>query len=83
MYPQALGAILIGVGGWALDEKTKYSDLSSVTFNPAVLLIIVGALMFIIAFCGCVGALRENKLLLQMVRNWFLFYPLVTLICWF
>ena len=64
---QAVGVILIGVGAWALAEKSGYSDVSSLTFNPAVLLIVAGALTFVVAFCGCVGALRENKLLLKVV----------------
>lgn len=61
-----ISIIFIGVGSWAHDEKKKYSDLDSLAFDPSVLLIIVGCLMFVITFCGCIGALRENKLLLQI-----------------
>ena len=57
------------MGAWAHDEKKKYSDLDSLAFDPAVLLIVLGSLMFVITFCGCVGALRENKILLQMVSD--------------
>ena len=57
------------MGAWAHDEKKKYSDLDSLAFDPSILLITVGCLMFVITFCGCIGALRENKLLLQIVSK--------------
>uniref|UniRef100_A0A672SZW2 Tetraspanin n=1 Tax=Sinocyclocheilus grahami TaxID=75366 RepID=A0A672SZW2_SINGR len=39
--------------------------LACLTVDPALLLMIVGILMFFITFCGCVGSLRENICLLQ------------------
>ncbi|XP_010211324.1 PREDICTED: tetraspanin-33 [Tinamus guttatus] len=33
--------------------------------DPAVLLVAVGVLIFLVTFCGCVGSLRENICLLQ------------------
>lgn len=66
---QIISIIFIGVGLWAHDEKKKYSDLDSLAFDPSILIIIVGCLMFVITFCGCIGALRENKLLLQIVSQ--------------
>ena len=66
---QIISIILIGVGAWAHDEKNEYSDLDSLAFDPSILLIVVGCLMFVVTFCGCVGALRENKILLQIVSE--------------
>uniref|UniRef100_A0A8B9ESR4 Tetraspanin 33 n=1 Tax=Anser cygnoides TaxID=8845 RepID=A0A8B9ESR4_ANSCY len=33
--------------------------------DPALLLLLLGVLVFLVTFCGCVGALRENICLLQ------------------
>ena len=57
------------MGAWAHDEKNEYSDLDSLAFDPSILLIVVGCLMFVVTFCGCVGALRENKILLHIVSK--------------
>ena len=37
--------------------------------DPAILLIVVGILMFLLTFCGCIGSLRENICLLQTVSG--------------
>ncbi|OWK49707.1 Tetraspanin-33 [Lonchura striata] len=39
--------------------------MACLAVDPAILLIIVGVLTFLITFCGCVGSLRENICLLQ------------------
>ena len=38
-----------------------------VLFDPAFVFLVVGLFVFIIGFCGCVGALRENTNLLLIV----------------
>lgn len=43
--------------------------LACLTVDPALLLMILGILMFFITFSGCVGSLRENICLLQTVSN--------------
>ncbi|NWW43325.1 TSN33 protein, partial [Pedionomus torquatus] len=39
--------------------------LACLAVDPAILLLVVGVLTFLITFCGCVGSLRENICLLQ------------------
>lgn len=44
-------------------------------FSPATLLIVVGILVFIIAFLGCCGALRESTCMVLVVNIFnYLFY---------
>lgn len=43
--------------------------MACLAVDPAILLIVVGILMFLITFCGCIGSLRENIYLLQTVRG--------------
>ncbi|CAF0765788.1 unnamed protein product [Brachionus calyciflorus] len=61
------GFFLFGVGVYAWIEKdtfTRLSNLSVIIFDPAFIFLVVGSFVFVIGFCGCVGALRENTNLL-------------------
>lgn len=58
----ALTLISIGVYSRIVKHETA---LACLTVDPALILMIVGILMFFITFCGCVGSLRENICLLQ------------------
>ncbi|XP_049602539.1 tetraspanin-17 [Syngnathus scovelli] len=64
-----LGAAFLAIGLWAWAEKGVLSNLSSITdlggFDPVWLFIVVGGVMFVLGFAGCIGALRENTLLLK------------------
>ncbi|XP_069100660.1 tetraspanin-17 isoform X3 [Pleurodeles waltl] len=64
-----LGASFLAIGLWAWAEKGVLSNISSITdlggFDPVWLFIVVGAVMFILGFAGCIGALRENTFLLK------------------
>lgn len=70
---------MIGIGVWAYIEKNKYyyqdiQTIYDVLLDLSILLIIVGAVIFIVGYAGCVGALRENLLLLRI------FYSIIILI---
>ena len=53
------------------------AELSQIHLDPAFIFIIVGAVIFIIGFCGCVGALRENTVFLLVVSLFYQVLPLV------
>jgi len=38
-------------------------------FREAIFIIIVGGIIFIVAFFGCCGAIKENRCLLLTVRS--------------
>lgn len=44
--------------------------MACLVVDPAILLTVVGVLTFLITFCGCIGSLRENIVLLQAVSPW-------------
>jgi CD63 antigen len=59
------GLFLIGVGAYVqIDAKEYISFLGSSYLNTPIILIVVGAVIFIIAFLGCCGAIKENKCML-------------------
>lgn len=61
------------------------SNLSSITdlggFDPVWLFMVVGGVMFILGFAGCIGALRENTFLLKFVSQVLLFCHITSLVC--
>lgn len=64
-----VGVAFLAIGLWAWSEKGVLSNISSITnmsgLDPVWLFLVVGFVMFILGFAGCIGALRENTLLLK------------------
>ncbi|XP_044533834.1 tetraspanin-33 isoform X2 [Gracilinanus agilis] len=58
-----ISMVLVAIGVYA--RLMKHAAMASLAVDPAILLIIVGILMFLLTFCGCIGSLRENICLLQ------------------
>lgn len=67
-FPQLLGVGLLAIGIYVQVESTfDMLRLSSILTSPAIVMIIIGALLFILGFCGCLGALLEIFFLLVIV----------------
>ena len=63
-----IATVAIGLGLWVLTDKGKIvTDSSDFFLDPTIMICIVGGITFVVAFLGCVGALRENLLLLKVV----------------
>lgn len=60
-----LGVVFLGIGIY-VQVETVFDNLNleSVLTNPAIALIIIGGVLFIVGFCGCFGALLEVFFLL-------------------
>lgn len=73
------GGILIGIGLYSFVDKFQATGLIKIDtyydilLNISIVLILAGGIVFIVSFCGCLGALRENVCLLK-------FYSLCLLI---
>lgn len=66
-----VGAVLLGFGVWGLVTKSLSSiddiaEDAGFSLDPMVGFIIVGGVIFLLGFCGCIGALRENTFILKI-----------------
>jgi hypothetical protein len=71
LYLQLSGGALLGVGLWTLLAKSHYvSLLATATFTATTyILIATGCTVFILGIIGCVGALKEKRVLLMIVST--------------
>ncbi|CAG5125991.1 unnamed protein product [Candidula unifasciata] len=65
------GFSLLAIGVWAHLEKERFTfdDVQSVfdfITDISILSITIGCLIFLLGFCGCLGALRENTCLIKL-----------------
>lgn len=64
------GAVLIGVGAYVqiqLKDYLDFIDLAGGSVNgPAIVLIVFGAITFVVAFFGCCGAIKENRCMVMI-----------------
>ncbi|XP_050399532.1 tetraspanin-33 [Patella vulgata] len=69
-----VGLICLSLGAYILVLKKKViRDAIDFILDPACVITVAGALMFLLAFFGCMGALRENTTFLKI------FYYITTL----
>lgn len=73
---QLFGGLLIGIGLYAFVDKwqltgwVKLENVYDVILNISLVMVIMGGVVFIVSFAGCVGALRENTCLLKFVSTY-------------
>lgn len=60
----------MAVGTWQLtDDEKVITDAVDFVLDPFIIICIIGAITFTIAFLGCVGAVREHILMLKSVSD--------------
>nr|XP_020733072.1 tetraspanin-15 [Odocoileus virginianus texanus] len=64
-FLQLIGGLVLSVGIYAEVERQKYKTLESAFLAPAIILILLGVVMFIVSFIGVLASLRDNLCLLQ------------------
>lgn len=64
---QLIGAFVLAIGIYAEVERQRYKTLEGAFLAPAVILIVLGVIMFIVSFIGVLASLRDNLCLLKVV----------------
>ena len=68
---QLLGCAILGIGIWLHIAKGSYAEIAP-TFkflSATALCIAAGAIVLVVGFFGCCGAIMENQCMLLTVRN--------------
>lgn len=71
LWFQLIGGFILAVGIYAEVERQRYKTLEGVFLAPAIILILLGIVMFIVSFIGVLASLRDNLMLLKVVSNLF------------
>ncbi|XP_013857304.1 tetraspanin-15 [Austrofundulus limnaeus] len=61
-----IGGFILAVGIYAEVERQRYKTLEGMFLAPAIILILLGILMFIVSLIGVLGSLRDNLCLLRV-----------------
>ncbi|KAJ8359928.1 hypothetical protein SKAU_G00164530 [Synaphobranchus kaupii] len=61
-----IGGFILAIGIYAEVERQRYKTLEGVFLAPAVILIVLGVVMFIVSFIGVLSSLRDNLSLLKV-----------------
>ncbi|XP_069070210.1 tetraspanin-15-like isoform X2 [Pleurodeles waltl] len=64
-----LGFVVLCVGAYAEVERMKLKTTDGIFLAPAVILLLLGIVMFSVSFIGMVGSLRDNLLLLKIMKT--------------
>ncbi|XP_025098588.1 tetraspanin-33-like [Pomacea canaliculata] len=60
------GGVLIGLGVWSRVRGASLAAFSDFTVDLSILLIVIGAVALVVCFFACLGALREQLILLKI-----------------
>ena len=66
---QLIGGFILAIGIYAEVERQRYKTLQGMFLAPAIILILLGIIMFIVSFIGVLAALRDNLTLLKVVSG--------------
>lgn len=72
LWFQLIGGLILAIGIYAEVERQRYKTLEGVFVAPAIILILLGIVMFIVSFIGVLASLRDNLTLLKVVSNLFI-----------
>ncbi|KAM9559817.1 tetraspanin-15-like [Salvelinus alpinus] len=61
-----IGGFILAIGIYAEVERQRYKTLEGVFLAPAIILIVLGVVMFIVSFIGVLASLRDNLMLLKV-----------------
>ncbi|XP_051774005.1 tetraspanin-15 [Ctenopharyngodon idella] len=61
-----IGGFILAIGIYAEVERQRYKTLDGVFLAPAIILIVLGVIMFIVSFIGVLASLRDNLCLLKV-----------------
>uniref|UniRef100_UPI00398F6F9B tetraspanin-15 isoform X2 n=1 Tax=Pristiophorus japonicus TaxID=55135 RepID=UPI00398F6F9B len=61
-----IGGFILCIGIYAEVERQKYKTLQGAFLAPAIILILLGILMFVVSFIGVLASLRDNLCLLRV-----------------
>lgn len=61
-----IGGFILAIGIYAEVERQRYKTLEGVFLAPAIILIVLGIIMFVVSFIGVLGSLRDNITLLKV-----------------
>lgn len=61
-----IGGFVLAIGIYAEVERQRYKTLEGVFLAPAIILIVLGIVMFIVSFIGVLASLRDNITLLKV-----------------
>ncbi|CAD5124711.1 DgyrCDS12973 [Dimorphilus gyrociliatus] len=67
-----VGILVIGFGIWVIQQESELlgdnadTEVYKIVYSVTIVIILVGVIVFIVAFVGCIGTIRENITILNV-----------------